>query len=160
MPRFYSETFFKIFHFYVYAEGFLSGVHVFRSVLFPCPSAHEENAKVAQSEWEKPDWGQGSSGSGSVGCTFLQQHPEAALGRPRAGEQDPGLEGRTPGWRAGPRSRTRQPLSAKRSPAEEVNHHHFHYIASESSEQRSPFVSCPRDVHHSPWFLPRDAHAV
>ena len=31
------------------AEGFLSGVHVFRSVLFPCPSAHEENAKVAQS---------------------------------------------------------------------------------------------------------------
>ena len=31
------------------AEGFPSGVHVFRSVLFPCPSAHEENVKVAQS---------------------------------------------------------------------------------------------------------------
>ena len=53
-----------------------------------------------------------------------------------------------------------EPLSAKRSPVEEVNHHHFHYIASESSEQRSPFVSRPCDVHHPPWFLPRDAHAV
>ena len=33
----------------VCAEGFLSRVHIFRSVLFPHPSAHEENVKVAQS---------------------------------------------------------------------------------------------------------------
>ena len=33
----------------VCAEGFLSGVHIFRSVLFPCPSAHEENSKVTRS---------------------------------------------------------------------------------------------------------------
>ena len=156
----------------LFLEILLSHVSLPRHGRWPLPGSEKGRIPVCPTsdalpgptltpkEWEKPDWGQGSSGSGSVGCTFLQQHPEAALGRPRAGEQDPGLEGRTPGWRAGPRSRTRQPLSAKRSPAEEVNHHHFHYIASESSEQRSPFVSCPRDVHHSPWFLPRDAHAV
>lgn len=36
------------------------------------------------------------------------------------------------------------PLSVTGSPAEEENHHHFRYIASESLEQRSPFVSRPR----------------
>lgn len=77
-----------------------------------------------------PRSGRSQAGGGSVGCDFLQQHPEAALGvhrlESRATEQD----------RAAP-------LSVTGSPAEEVNHHHFHYIASESLEQRSPFVSRP-----------------
>lgn len=63
-----------------------------------CPTSDAlPRPTLTPKEWEKPDWGQGSGGSGSVGCSFLQQHPEAALGRHRAGEQDHGAgQGRAP----------------------------------------------------------------